>query len=170
MASGAGLNRVGTSGAVTLLVVNPSSTALASPLTGYGNAGNDSYVANGPMLVEAADFTKVTCTVVPVMGSTTWSGYTIEFYATTDSRAYAQWRTAFNPMAYFGQVAPTVPAASWFPIIALSDQSGTGTDSNPITAPGQVLSASRGLVAIRAVLTATTPGTGTAAAQASLVP
>ena len=122
-------------------------------------------------MVEGAGFSKVGFQVVAARGSTTFSGYSITFFGTNDHRAYDVWRSSFDPMAFYGQPAPTLPASSWFQIPALTDQSGTGADTNPITAPGGVLATSRGLVAVRAVLTAISGGpTGCAQAQAFAIP
>lgn len=181
--SGAGLNRVGNVGGVVLLTLNPTSTAVATPLTGYGTAGNDSWVGTAPLtgaallgsnaMVEATGFTKWQFQLVPPPGGTTVGTYQVTLYGTTSSLAYSQWELSHNPQAYAypNSAPPAMPAAGWFILPGPSDQGGTGTDANPLTAAAPTLTVSRPLVAVRAVLTGgATPFAGNAQVIGFAVP
>lgn len=164
MASGAGQNRVTQS----ILFVNPSAAALASPLTGYGViGGNDS----GQVMNEANSFTKWT---FQMTGGGT--GYSVTIYGTADRLVYRAWVNSLNP----GQPtfnAPSQPlintaglASSWFALYAQSDQTGTGAPANPMTAANPSMQFSGELVAVRAVLTTTVGASGSVTIIASAVP
>src|SRR5487761_2072814 len=159
MASGAGLNVWGNSGGVTLLSLNPSAPIVASPLAGYGTTGvNDSWLTAGNnSSTDATGFTKWLFQLVPADGSTTFSGYSVTLYGTIDSRAYRQIANGNNP----GQTTGiTLPAGAWFVLPSPADQTGTGTPANPLTATNPFLNVSLPLVAVRAVLTASSTPTG----------
>lgn len=165
MASGAGLNRVGGAGGVVLLTLTPTATAVTLPA--YGNLGNDSWgtlsgagSSASNAMAEAQGFTKWQFALVPAPGQTTFSGYSVTLLGTVDSRAYGQWEASINPYKYYNTTAPTLPAGSWFLLPAPSDQSGTGSDANPLTSTNPLLNVSRPLVAVRAVLTGVTAPAG----------
>lgn len=135
-----------------LTVQNGSTAVVASPRTAYGTIGlNDS----GTMLAEARDFTKWTFSLTG--GGT---GYSFTIYGTNDPLAYAAWKAAFNPQAY-PNGTPVVPASSWFVLTNPSIQTGTGTVADPMTDSAPLLQFSGSLIAVRAVLTATSTASGT---------
>ena len=161
MASSAGVNRV----TQALLVLNPTATAVATPLTGFGTiGGNDS----GAVLLEASGFTKFTFQLV---GGT---GYTVSVYGTTDRNVYRAWTNNFNP----GQ--PTFPnapafnsvalAASWFLLGAPADNTGTGAPANPMTGTNPWTQFSGALTAVRVVLTEVAAPAGNCAVTAEATP
>ena len=149
--SGAGLNRV--SGVI--LSVSASTTVVSTPLVSYGTIGvNDS----GQSFTEAMGFKSWTFSL-----SGGGSGYSISIYGTNDPMAYAAWKASFNPQAYAGRVggAPTLPASSWFLIDAPSAQTGTGSIANPMTSTSPLMQYKEPLIAVRAVLTASSAASGT---------
>lgn len=153
--SGAGLNRV----FATILTCQPTATALATPLTGYGTIGvNDS----GMALNEAMNFTKWS-----FMLNAGTTGYSISLYGTADPKAYAAWRNAINPGQSNGI---TLPASAWFLLPGPSEQAGTGAIANPITSTSTMFQFSGSLLAVRAVLTTATTPTGVASINVEAVP
>lgn len=155
--SSAGLNLV----VATLISLNASATAVASPLTGYGTLGiNDS----GMALNEAQGFTKWKFTA-----SGGGTGYTVTLYGTNDPLAKAAWRQSHNPGAYPGGVL-VLPASSWVILGGPSEQSGTGLIANPITATTPTFDFSGSLLAVRAVLTAVAAPSGIFTVNAEAVP
>lgn len=162
MASGAGQNRV----EQAILVCTPSATAVASPLTGYGTIGsNDS----GQCLTEANGFTKWQ---FQMTGSGT--GYSVSIYGTADRLAYRAWVNNFGNTVFTAASQPafnsSALAPSWFLLGAQSDQGGTGQPANPMTSTNPWMQFSGMLVAVRAVLTATSGATGTVTITASAAP
>ena len=171
MPSGAGLNR----GAIVLLRnVQPSCTALANPLAGYGLIGvNDS----GGYAIELQGFTKFKIQIVPV-GATAVTGYTVTCYDTVDPAA---WDTFIN--AGQGKIpasanpfppqlqgftnatgySPGVPPSSWVQTEGPSQQAGTGsTMANPIVFPtSSYFVSSSTTSALRVCVTALASPTGT---------
>ena len=146
----------------TLLTLQPTCTAVAAPLTGYGTKGiNDS----GMALNDAMDFSKWTFSGVG--GGT---GYTVSLYGTNDPVAYAAWKQSINPGAYPGGPV-TLPASSWFLLPGPSEQSGTGAIANPLVAGSSNLFQYSGvLLAVRAVLTAVGTISGTYTVNVQAVP
>jgi len=159
VASAAGQNRV----YKTILTLNPSSTAVAAPLAGYGTTGlNDS----GPYAMnEAMGFTKWTFSLI---GAVAGSGYTVTLYGTNDPKAYKAWMSSFNPQSPHGNV--TLPASSWFVLPGPSEQSGTGTIANPMTPATPLFQFSGTLLAVRAVLTSVTAAAGSVQVAVEAVP
>lgn len=146
--SGAGLNRLT---AVMLSVQNGSTATVGAPRTNYGIIGlNDS----GTLLAEARDYTKWTFSLTGA-----GSGYSFTLLGTNDPLAYAAWKASFNPQAY-PNGTPVVPASSWFVLDSPSVQSGTGVVGNPLTDATPLLQFSGSLIAVRAVLTATSSASG----------
>jgi hypothetical protein len=102
----------------------------------------------------------------------TFTGMSAQFYGTVDPLAFTYYsQPAFA--AAFGYNTPytpwqgltgVIPATSWFPLLAPSDQSGAGYSMNPLTASGQVLEVKQKPLAIRCVITAATGSTGTCTA------
>jgi hypothetical protein len=182
MASGAGLNRVGTLGGVPLLTVLPgASTPVAVTIGNYGtNSGmpvlpNTATVGtdSGVQMLSAAGFTKWTfCLIGPGVLAATTAAFTISLYGTIDPTLLTQaYQTGGNAIGVQGKdpsfttSLTAIPASSWFLLPAPSEQAGTGSVTNPIvtSATGaSILTVSAPLVAVRAVLTGTAPTTGTA--------
>jgi hypothetical protein len=156
-ASGAGLNRVGEEGGITLLSLQTTATALASPTTGYGTIGvNDS----GIQMLEAIGLTKW---VFLLGGATNLSGWSVTIYGTIDSVAYQAWQPAnYSAAGLYGQStggprgSTVVSAGSWFVLPGPSEQGTTGSIGNPLTSTTPILTSSLPLVAVRAVLTTLT--------------
>lgn len=190
MASGAGLNTVGNLGGVPLLTVppgasTPTSVALGAygtnsgpppagpqfPAQPYYNAtiGNDS----GVQMLAAKGYTKWIFQIVgPGAFAATTAAFTVSIYGTIDPNlARLAYQTGANYPGQQGQ-SPSleasltaIPASSWFLLPGPSEQTGTGSITNPLvtSATGAALFiASLPLVAVRAVLTGTAPTTGTA--------
>lgn len=158
--SGAGLNRV--TGVV--LAVNAATAIVAAPLTAYGTIGvNDS----GQVLTEAMGFTKWTFTL---LGGGT--GMSVTIYGTNDPVAYAAWKASFNPALYAQRTggAPVLPTSSWFALYAPADATGTGAPANPMTATNPSMQFSGGLIAVRAVLTASATPVGSLSVAVEAVP
>lgn len=145
-----------------ILHLNPSSVALSAPLTQYGTiGGNDT----GLIMLEARFFTKWGFQMCPEEYPLTTpnnvalvAGYAVTIYYTISKVAFKAQTNQQLPFA-----SPTgangstlIPAGSWWPLPAASDQSGTGADYNPLTSDGPVLAGSRFAVGFRAVLTAVT--------------
>jgi hypothetical protein len=150
--SGAGANWV----LVPILRLNPSATAVSSPLTGYGTIGvNDS----GLVLMEAKNFTKwgfQMCPEESPAGTVLVTGYSVTIYYTISRFVlFAQQTRGTQPLETPADATGStlVPVGSWWPLPAAADQSGTGTDYNPLTSDGPVLSGSRFALGFRAVLT-----------------
>lgn len=152
--SGAGLNRV----QAVILSCGTNTTAVASPLAGYGTIGvNDS----GLQLCEAQGFTKWT---FQLLGGGT--GYSVSLYGTSDPVAIGQWRASFNPQA----PKYTLPASSWFLLPGPAEQTGTGTIANPMTGTNPQFQFSGALLGIRAVLTASATPSGVISVSVVAVP
>lgn len=160
MAGSAGGNILGPGGAQALLHLNPSATAVASPLAGYGTIGvNDT----GLVLYQGRGFTKwgfQLCPEPPLWGgSALIAGYSVTIYYTiADYARQAQmvgFAQAQNQTGSDSNVT-AVPPGAWWPAPAPEDQSGTATDYNPLTSDGPVLQVSRFAVGFRAVLTTIT--------------
>lgn len=190
MASGAGLNRVGNLGGVPLLLVPPGAstpTAVAFGTYGTNNGapgpapqypvppyynptvGTDS----GIQMLQAAGYTKWTFQLVgPGVTAATTAAFSISIYGTIDPNILQQsYQTAGNYPSSVGKdpsftaSLTAIPATSWFLLPGPSEQTGTGSITNPLTtaaAGPTILTASMPLVAVRAVLTGTAPTTGTA--------
>lgn len=162
MASGAGLNRWGPSGGVPFFFsVDGKGIAHDSPQT-LGASGS---VDSGPIAVEAIGFSKWAFQLCQE-GATPLVGYSAQIYGTIHPAAYRAWQAKIQGLA-----TVTVPASAWFPLPAPSEQSGTGTSTNPITATGVVLPYNLSpLVAVRCVLTTNASGAGTAQVFAFGIP
>jgi len=94
------------------------------------------------------------------LGGTT--GYSVSIYGTIDPALYKYLDTTesanFNPAT----LATIVPASSWVLLPSPAENTGTGTVANPmVSGTSNFLQFSGTLVAVRAVLTATTTPTGT---------
>jgi hypothetical protein len=169
VASGAGANRVGEFGGLVLLRLRPDAAAYTTdPRLGYGTIGvNDS----GLCMIEAQGFTKWTMQLCPEpLGVGLPDGYEVSLYGTIDRTGYLAWEEKnYGPTG--GPMGSTiVPPGSWMLLSAPSDQSGTGTDGNPLTFRTPALAPSRGLLAVRAVLTASTSPSGGAVVYGNAVP
>jgi hypothetical protein len=167
MASGAGLNKVGNNGGVFLLT---SVTSAATPIAvtaptapAYGTLGaNDS----GIVMAEGIAFTKWAFQIIQ-QGTTAASGYTFTLYGTISPGAH----TAFmNQRVGIYTNTTDVRGMNWFQLPAPSEQGGTSVVVNPLTALGQVMLVSMPLVAVRAVLTATSTPLGQVAVIGFAVP
>lgn len=189
MASGAQLNRWGTRGGVTMLTLNATSAAFATPLTSYGTTTGSAPNDSG-WWVTPIGCTKFAFQLIQLPGSAAVTGYTVSFYGTLDPAAYSMYTASgqdgltsytgtntqdiqVGNIPYvaggFGYVY-TVLAQSSFLLPAPSEQSGTGTIVNPITTLNSALNVSMPLVAVRAVLTATTTPAGNCAVIGFAVP
>jgi len=182
MASGAGLNRWGNQGGVTLLAgLSSTTTAVATPLTGYGTVATQ----NGKALPGGNDSGLWGCAA---MGFTKWvfqllgtlTGVSVTIYGTIDPNAYLVYTanaandgpttgTLYIPGTALGQ-AVSVPASSWFALPGPSEASGTGGIANPLTATTTLLVSSLPLVAVRAVVTTAAAVTGTGSVVGFAVP
>lgn len=152
MASGAGINRWGNSGGVTLLAgLGTATTSVATPLSGYGTinalGGNDS----GGFGCAAMGFTKW---VFQLLGNT--ANISVTIYGTEDPAAYSAFTTNSGQDGW----SSPCPASSWFALPGPSEQSGTGAIANPLTSTTPLLVVSLPLVAVRAVVTAASAPTG----------
>lgn len=145
--SGAGLNRYS---ATILDGVNANTTAITNPLAGYGTTG---YNDTGIVGAEARNWTKWAFQMR--QNGTSAATFEVSIYGTVSEAAYIQWMQAFNPgqsvSSFFGTV--TVNASDWFLLPGPSEQSGTGSISNPLTTTSPFLEYSGALIAVRAVLT-----------------
>jgi hypothetical protein len=168
MPSGAGLNRGGVLGGITLLSVAPTAALVAAPTAAYGTIGlNDS----GGLLHTLAGFTKWRFQIIGA-GATT-AGYSISIYGTLDpallNYVYQQGPHSGLPMDTCAVTA--IPATSWQLVDSPSDQSGTGVVANPmVTGASTTCASNTGWYAVRAVLTATASPTLPITVLASAVP
>lgn len=152
--SGAGMNRIGQQGAVTLLAnITANATPFTSdPRTAYGAIGfNDS----GLCLLEGMGFTKGTFQLLQTRNLTVPTGYTALIMGTVDPVAYQAWQPAnWGPGTNGPRGSTIVPPANWFALPAPSEQGSTGNVQNPLYDLGQVCNISLPIVAVRAVLIA----------------
>ena len=91
----------------------------------------------------------------------TFTNFSVQFFGTNDPALYAYY------LAHIGTwqgSTVAIPATSWFPLTAPSEQSGTGAVQNPMTAAGQLLETRTPVMAVRCVITSTAGGTGTCTA------
>jgi hypothetical protein len=115
-----------------------------------GNAGaillasTSGSLTTGPLMLEAARYTKWEWYLAG-----TFTGFSVLVQGTADKAT----------AGFIGQMSAPV-GANWFNIVAQSEQVGTGTVVNPLTAGLQSLSYDRALLACRLVITATA-STGT---------
>lgn len=182
MSSGAQLNRWGTGGGVPLLNLTASATAVSSPLTAYGTLGvNDSGAFVTPIGLQTYTFQIIQPplgTPAPT-GAVAPTGYEVTIFGTIDPIAYQAYElnggsdaftsvTGTNGPLY--AVTLAVPATSWAPLPGPSEQTGTGTSANPMTATGMFFQAKIALVAVRAVLTAVNSAAGNAIVYGFAVP
>lgn len=164
MASGAQLNRWGKSGGVVLLTLNPSCAAQAVDGNGiptaYGTIGgatpNDSGVFVSPIGLSKFGFQMLD-------GGT---GYTVTLYGTYDPLMYQAFtansgQDGFGASVTVNGVTYLAPKSSWVKIPGPSEQSGTGSIANPMTAAVPLLYTSQPFAAIRAVLTGVAAPSGT---------
>ena len=170
MPSGAGLNRGGLLGGITLITLNPTATAIAptGAVVAYGTIGvNDS----GGLLHYLAGFTKWRFQLTGPGASI--PGYAVSLYGTLDPAlldyVYKHGPTSGQPMDTCAVTA--VPASSWQLLDAPSEQSGTGQIGNPmISGQYTTLKTDGGWYAVRAVLTAIGSPTLPVTVLASAVP
>jgi hypothetical protein len=182
VASGAGLNRWGNNGGVTLLAgLSSTTTAVATPLTGYGTVSNQNGVAlaggndSGVWGCAAMGFTKW---VFQLLGNLT--GISVTLYGTIDPNAYLVYTAnsgvdGFTTGSLYLGGAPqrsavAVPASSWFVLPGPSEQTGTGSIANPLTSTTPLFVASMPLVAVRAVVTTSTAAAGNGSVIGFAVP
>jgi hypothetical protein len=171
MPSGAGLNRGGVVGGVTLLTVPTTATPLTptgaiSPA--YGTIGvNDS----GGMMFYCAGFTKWTFQLIgPGVNS---AGVSVAIYGTLDPAGlnYIYANGAHSGVSMDLCAQTVVPYTSWQLVPAPSEQGGTGTVANPMVTGGSTMLVSgTGWYAVRAVCTALSSPSGPVTVLASAVP
>lgn len=157
MASGAQLNRWGNAGGVLLLpLLTSASAAVASPLTAYGTTTGPTPNDSGAY-VSPIGMSKWTFQIIGAGANA--AGYSVTIYGTTDRVAYTAWSAAMNVggTAFGGGIdgiTAGIPASSWQVLPGPSDQSGTGSVTNPmISGSATWFTANIPLVAVRAVLT-----------------
>jgi hypothetical protein len=143
--SQAGQNRVGSRGGVSLLSLVPGSAGAA--------------LDSGIQMCEAIGFK--TWQFQFLGAGSQASGYSVTVYGTFDRTAYEIYFPSYDgpngsyyAQAGTGRGSTLLPATSWFQLPGPSEQSGTGLSLNPVVSgTSQVLVASLGLVAVRAVAT-----------------
>jgi hypothetical protein len=153
VASGAGLNRVGARGGVPFFNFNPNIPyGPVSMVTGNGPFDS------GIQMLEGVGFGKWTFQLIG-----TFTGYSVTVYGTIDpiilTTAYQNSTNLNVPTLALNALrgnTTLVPATSWFPLAAPSDQGGTGQNTNPLIQTGSYLFSSGNFVAVRAVITGTT--------------
>jgi len=148
---GSQLVRFGQEGGVTILRLNPSSTANATPQAGYGNAGNDS----GAVGFETIGFKEIAFQLVGA--GATAAGYTVQIFCTLSPTLLTASDTQPGIIPYVSLRGNTtlIPATDWDPVPGPSEQGGTGGIANPLVSGGVKLLLSKSpFVAYRAVLTA----------------
>lgn len=131
-------------------------------LSAAGNAGGTTY-DSGLQFMDAMGYPTFN---FQLLG--TFTGMSAQVFGTFDPLAYTYY-SAPEFARVFGYNVPyvpwqgnvnAVPALSWFPLIAPSDQSGAGYSMNPLTAAGQVLECRQKPLAVRVVVTAAANSTG----------
>lgn len=188
MASGAGVNRVGNLGGIPLLTVPPGATTPVAPAVGaYGtNSGpppvnysqgifNQATIGtdSGVQMLTAVGFTKWTFAIIgPGAYAAATAAFNIAIYGTIDQsllgQSYATASTTSSTQGHdpnFTASLTAVNVNSWFLLPGVSESTGTGTITNPLTTSAtgpNILVVSMPLVAVRAVLYSTAPTTGTA--------
>ena len=147
-----------------LLLVAPSTAAVASPLTAYGTIGlNDT----GARFFSGRGFTKPSFQICPqppvgppwVSPNTTAlaSGYSVSIYYTLDKTLNKIQNDSNQGAGLSLDGSTALPPGSWALLPGAADQSGTGVDANPMTSgTNPILSASRAAAAFRAVVTTVT--------------
>ena len=141
--SGAGLNLVGPFGGVKML------------LCGGDSSGGP--FDSGICMVEGIGFSKWFFQLIALPGTTSITGWSVEYYMTIDPMAKILTREGFqNGTIETNKYA--LPSTSWVPIVALSPESG-GQWYNPMTDFGQGLYSPVPAVAVRCVATSSS-GTG----------
>lgn len=176
MASGAGVNRLGVLGGIPLLSMDANASAVSTPLADYGIIGvNDS----GPQLWWGAGYTK--WTVQLIGDGAQAAGYTVSFYGTCDpvllkhlyggeSQAGPQYYTSPPGDYDIADLADIVPASSWS-LLPMQASTGGGTETNPLVSGTNTIGfVNGGIVAIRAVLTATNSPSDPCTALAFVMP
>jgi len=185
MASGAGLNKIGSNGGVILLDnITSSVTTVVAPLAAYGTMGANE---SGGKMTEGIAFSKWVFHLVPLT-STALSGISVTVYGTISPFAYLTFQgVVVNGQTPFPIVpqqgpnfapgytnatgfVPGIPPWEWFPVPGPSEQGGTGNISNPLTASSPLLFSTLPLVAVRVVVTSALTGAGAARVYGFAVP
>jgi hypothetical protein len=161
--------RVGSQGGVPFFnaTAGIDKNGVATPITATSTT-----VDSGIQMVEALNMHKFAFQCIG-----TGANFTATFYGTLDPAAYQLYyygtttiptaaTTASGTMAQglpnmTGRGSTSLPATSWFPLPAPSEESGTGASSNPMVATGSVLAYTfTGLVAVRCVVVTQSGFTG----------
>jgi hypothetical protein len=127
----------------------------------------DSAVLYGPLLWEAAFFSKTSFQILAQGATATMSGWSVACYGTHDYRAYLMNQ---SPNVDPAAIPPgfTLPDTSWVKI-ALPQSETTPTWTNPIVAFGVTAFSPEPWVAVRVVATATS-ATGDIAITCTRIP
>jgi hypothetical protein len=151
VASSAGLNRVGARGGEVLLSLQPGSPA-----------GD---LDSGIQAPEGIGFSKWAFQMIGA--GATAAGYTVTLYGTLDpaayddafGRPYGGTGSRLLQVTAQGRGYTGLPATSWFPLPAPSEQSGTGVITNPmISGSASIMFCTMPLVAVRAKAVVATGG------------
>ena len=134
-----------------MLLLNASSTAVATPLTAYGNAGNDS----GAFGFETIGMKEVTFQLLGA-GSNA-AGYTVTIYCSISPNLLYTHdnQPGFQvPYTSLRGDKTLIPAYDWSPVPGPDEDAATGGISNPLVSGGVKLLVNKSpFVVYRAVLT-----------------